>query len=400
MAGRLLSFLAESCSSEVGQEALLAVPELRPVLAVNRSLSQGVWLRLWAGRPSAELAQRLVRAPLSGERVVAVLGRERRVTVLRQFLASSRLSVEQARGLLDSGRVDSDTAAAWFRGGTVPTELELEVALLGGSFTRLEFALGHPEVSDEQVVQWMLPHHGRALQCARLLLDRPGLTPLCLESGSDGLVLLACSSRFLFDQDVMLGLLDDGVQLRVVQERAKALLLNPNAGLSVIERCEVVRSGPALFSPVLELEARERARRFRFGVSAPWEVVSDPQELALLRHCAGVSPARAQFVASSTSVAAMPDARRVVVPVRRPAPARVVSREDVLAAPVDGVSAPVAALPVAGPTRLGPSVADRARLLEAELDALGPDAWLSAVTLLSDGFEGSVGELLGAARLL
>jgi hypothetical protein len=388
---RMLTALARESSSRVGQASLAAVPELHDDLAGNPALDAQLWLQMWESRPPAERAVRLAGSP-AAQRSARLLSRERRRSVLRALLVSAPVPFEQATELLEAGRIDPQTASLWWDAGTVPPGLESAVAHAAGGEALAQYFTHFPDAPDagiDAAVAFAQDLRVSTAALAALLDARPTMLPGMLASPVLWPVRLGCQSRHLTDQDVMLAVLAAPRALHAGRVLlASELALNPNAGPQVLEAARVVLTAePA--SPAAR-RALSRIGRYAYGMSGPWESPVDVLERELLVLLADEAVGRREFLAAAGVLPGFPRARSAEPEQRRVtvrSPASAFPREVLLGTSVNG-------------TGQGPSLNELAGLLSTELDALGPEAWETAVSLLGGGFNDEVGVLLDVCRRL
>jgi hypothetical protein len=384
----MLNHLASSTSSADGQEAILNRPQYHDALARNPQLADEPWKQLWTTKPPVARAVHLSKSP-AALRSGLVLTRDRRLAVLRSLLTSTTIPLEDAVTLLDSGRIDSETARKWWYAGTIPAGLEGRVARTAGGAPWGRFLLAFPDApdaGDDEALAYIERFQGNSDSCPALLEARPQLLPLLLKSQIRSVVRMAFASRHMFDNTAMLAALNDpSLALADLGLLAAQLGLSPNAQEPVLTRVEQILTREVPMTP-RGSRALDRIDAFRFGVDRPWEEVTSERELELLVHLSGSALGRHSAMAALGIVPPPTPVPRVVV--TRPFPSRpVYPRETLLETPVNG-------------TGNGPSVAQVADLLSQELDSLGPAAWQTAVMLLAEGFDEPAGVLLDVCRRL
>jgi hypothetical protein len=367
--------LLETVASPVGQSALAAHPRVGDILrnaGVNPSLADDAWIALYGTKPERHFAAwALTEHPLTPGQLDHILAVERRTTVLDRVLARCDLTAEQGRVLLAHG-VKEATATIWVQSGLVPAELTDQV---------------HTAFRREYDTVWKL------------------------------------RNRHLFDQDAMLDAITDlkvarGEDAGFLARRALALLLHPNAGPDVIsaaisayDAATAINSGILGQHNVRRLrspEARGRLADLRYAITRPWEECDTPDELQLLRALRGGmqvphataarlrasghearlpqmgGATRREWEYSSNSFARIEDAGGQAVEATQPDADRTIA---------------VSRVPVNDASVCEGTASAGARRLEELLDQAGPETWAVAVTLLADGYEGTVADLVATARL-
>jgi hypothetical protein len=351
----VISRLLRTTSNAGLQRAFADDPRATTWLSHNPNLEDDVWMRLWGKKPNAELARTLTEHPLTPDAIDHVIAKERRVTIVRNLLASSDLTTDQGRALLERG-LTADAIDTWLRWGRVPHDLTGEVAAKAGEWRRAEFIL---------------------------------------------------ESRHLFDQDEMLRLLHEPGLPEYVSCRAVALINHPNAGPDVTSTAKTVYTQSRAqwnlagrWPKVLLGHSQiERLRVFRYAITRPWEEADTASELELL---AQYRPGRLPRETSARVTAHMEATHPAQFSGTQQ---RLQGRDNTLSAML-GITprrtdvTAVSDVPLDSANLIEDDAILVARALETSLTALTASGLHTAVTLLLDGYTGHVDTLSAACQSL
>jgi len=290
-------------AAETCQRILAMREDMHPWLSTNPELTPAVWHTLWgATRPEAGIAQGLVGRELDAAQRAVVIAKENRVGILRTFIASNRLTVEEQRLL--SGKANA--GAALIEQHWLDQALRKPVARkVGGLALLREMALAPDGLFsraelDELVTtyhDWMsggneprrgAKDRGRYL---RILFGRhPALAATVLEAGlpdgrhlQDLLTAIAGSANLTADAARGLAAMDgDTCTLApgAIDERHYcliALVNNPRCPADVVNAIATAARWSAGLS---SFQAAAERRIGKPDVTGPLEEISDPDTLA------------------------------------------------------------------------------------------------------------------------
>ena len=226
--------------AETAHQALARYPELHEHLALNINLSVKTWLLLFNSSPNAAITKSLVGRPLTHELRAVVIAKEKRDTILAEFVSHNPLTAEEL-AQFEPSRIKGRLAKVLINSDWVSKSTKLNLCNKVDLIERIRLVCD-PSFIDEPIPVGLFdkkilakPINAKAKRSSAyslLLYQHPELVSNLLSTGNDAAITAIAGSPAVSQENI--DLIIDVISKIKVENRKYAflaLIANPRIGV-------------------------------------------------------------------------------------------------------------------------------------------------------------------------